>query len=89
MSATESAVRHPDRPGPVVPIGHLHRPMASGDLRRCLDCGEEWSEATCVCGEPTDTRVRVDWADGPRTYRYCAECASDIEQYVGGTAVLP
>jgi hypothetical protein len=43
----------------------------------------------CVCGEPADTRVRVDWADGSRTYRYCAECASDVGTYIDGAEVLP
>jgi len=43
----------------------------------------------CPCGEPADTRVRVDWANGPRTYWYCSECATDVEMFVAGTEVLP
>ena len=43
----------------------------------------------CVCGEPADTRVQVDWECGQRIYWYCSECASDVETFVGGTEVLP
>jgi hypothetical protein len=43
----------------------------------------------CPCGEVADTRVRVDWADGARTYWYCPECATDIENYLDGVTVLP
>ena len=33
----------------------------------------------CACGERTvATRVKVEWADGPRFYWYCQECADDI-----------
>jgi hypothetical protein len=43
----------------------------------------------CVCGQPATTDVVVHWADGPRTYRYCEECAEDIAETIDGTELLP
>jgi hypothetical protein len=45
----------------------------------------------CVCGERTvAARVSVEWADGPRLYWYCHECADDITFAIeGATEVSP
>lgn len=47
------------------------------------------SAPECVCGDEPTTKVRVDWADGARIYRYCDECAHDIVEFVEGAEILP
>jgi hypothetical protein len=43
----------------------------------------------CVCGSPATTTVVVQWADGKRRYRYCADCADGVVYAVEGAEVLP
>lgn len=46
------------------------------------------SEELCPCGEYADHIVRVQWADGPRIYHYCAQCADDIQYAIEGAEVI-
>jgi hypothetical protein len=41
----------------------------------------------CVCGKPAEVPVKVTWANGPRTYWYCVECAEGIVEFVGSTEI--
>lgn len=44
-------------------------------------------EHLCVCGQVVEAPVVVHWANGDRTYWYCADCASDVLAFVGGTEI--
>jgi hypothetical protein len=41
----------------------------------------------CVCGQPATVPVQVAWMDGPATYWYCEDHASEIVDWVGGCEV--
>lgn len=43
----------------------------------------------CPCGEPATQSVVVHWANGPRTYRYCENCAEDICENLEGCELVP
>lgn len=44
-------------------------------------------ERLCPCGAVVEAPVVVHWADGDRTYWYCADCAGDVLAFVGGTEI--
>jgi len=52
-----------------------------------MDSTQGSDKRRCVCGLVVEAPVVVHWADGDRTYWYCADCAADVLGYLDGTDI--